>query len=406
MFLALVLGLQSVLAFIWGIFLVYLLFLSILALTRISRRVSTPPQPAPPVWFAIIIPAHNEEESLEETLASFRSLDYPRALHEVIVVADNCTDQTAEIARRLGATVYERHNPTQLGKGWALGWIFDCLLRSRSDFDAFVVVDADSVISPNFLHVMAAEIAAGRGVIQARNMIINGVEGWRPAIMTISFSLLCYLRPLARSRLGFSVGLKGNGMCFASDILRRVPWRASSLAEDIEYSLELCLRGFRVAFAPEASVASRMPLSGEEARGQAIRWEFGRLGMIRRYLVRLLARATQGADLGCLDTALELTIPPMSFLFGVPLFFLFVDILLLVGSGSSGSGLLAGYWAAIIAGETIYVGVGILLAGTSGQLLRALIHVPKYLFWKVGVIVRGCLAKERAWVRTPRRRIQ
>lgn len=406
MALALVLGLQTVLALIWGIFIVYLLFLSALAAARVCRRRRIRARPAPPVRFGVIIPAHNEEETLEETLLSFGAVDYPRSLYEIIVVADNCTDQTAEIARRQGATVYERSNPTHRGKGWALGWIIDRLLKSRPDLHAFVVVDADSVISPNFLHIMAAEIAAGRGVIQARNMIINGVEGWRPSIMTISFSLLCYLRPLARSRLGFSVGLKGNGMCFASDVLRGVPWRASSLAEDIEYSLELCLRGIRVAFAPEASVASRMPLSGEQARGQAVRWEFGRLDMIRRYLGRLLGRAIRRADLGCLDTALELSIPPMSFLFGLPLFFLFADILLWVGFGSSGSALLAGYWAAIIAGEAIYVGVGIVLAGTSGQLLRALIHVPMYLFWKVGVIMRGCFAKERAWIRTPRRRIQ
>jgi len=407
MSLALVLAvLQSVLALIWGIFVAYLLVLSVAALARPSRRLPTESRAAPLPRFAIIIPAHNEEGILEETLASVRRLDYPRSRYEVIVVADNCTDRTAEVARALGATVHERHNPTQLGKGWALGWIFDCLLKDRSDFAAFVVVDADSVLSPNFLSVMALEIRKGRSVIQAHNMVINGLEGWRPALMSISFSLMCYLRPLGRSRLGFSVGLKGNGMCLTSKVLTMVPWRASSLAEDVEYSLELCLHGVRVAFAAQATVASRMPLSGKEARSQAIRWEFGRMGMIRRYLGRLLARAIRSADLGCLDTALELSIPPMSLLFGFPLLLLLVDSLIWFGFGSPGSGVLGAYWAVIIAGEAIYVGIGIGLAQTSVHLFKALVHVPKYLLWKVWILTAGWLSKERAWTRTPRRRVQ
>jgi cellulose synthase/poly-beta-1,6-N-acetylglucosamine synthase-like glycosyltransferase len=405
--LALVLGLlQSALILLWGIFVAYLLVLSVLALTRPSRRPPTAPQAAPLLRFAIIIPAHNEEGIFEEALASTRRLDYPRSLYEVIVVADNCTDRTAEIARGLGATVYERHDPSQVGKGWALGWIFERLLQSRSGFDAFVVADADSVLSSNFLHVMALQIGEGRSVIQARNMVINGLEGWRPAIMSISFSLMCYLRPLARSRLGLSVGLKGNGMCFVTETLRTIPWRASSLAEDVEYSLELCLRGVRVAFAPQASVASRMPLSGQEAESQAIRWEFGRMGMIRRYLGPLLARAIRDADLGCLDTALELSIPPMSLLFGFPLLFLFADSLIWFAFGSSSAGLLGIFWALTIAGEAIYVGAGIGLSQTSGHLWKALVHVPKYVLWKVWILIAGWLSKERAWTRTPRRRIQ
>jgi len=404
MSLALVVGLQWPAALAWGLFVAYLLVLACLALAPGSRRAGAAPRRARPQRFALVIPARDEEETLRETLPAYQHLDYPRALYEIIVVADNCTDRTAALARRLGATVYERNDPARRGKGWALAWIFDHLLQTRPDIDAFAVVDADSVVSPNFLRVMAAALAAGQVVVQARNAVGNAADGWRPALASLSFALLGHLRPLGRSRLGLSAGLKGNGMCFTREALLRLPWRASSLAEDLEYSLELALHGVRARFAPGAYVASPMPLAGEDARAQAIRWEFGRLELIRRYLGRLLARGLRRGDPGCLEAALDLSIPPMTVLAGVPLLGLFADAVLWLGTGFPAAGILATYWVAVLTGEAIYVGAGLRLAGSRRHVLRGLLRAPAYLAWKAVVLLGGWLAPEHVWVRTPRGR--
>src|SRR5258708_30446270 len=168
--------------------------------------------------FAILVPAHDEEELLPALLRSVADLDYPPERREVVVVADNCSDRTAQIARAAGATVMERDDPARLGKGHALEWAF-AQLSSRADLDSVVVVDADCEVSANLLAVADQRLRAGARALQVDYVVSNVHESSSSAPRFAAFSLMNSVRPLRRNALRFSFGLLGTGMVFSMELL-------------------------------------------------------------------------------------------------------------------------------------------------------------------------------------------
>src|SRR5262249_2700768 len=158
------------------------------------------------------------EVGIGRLLASLTKLDYPTRLVDVCVVADNCTDTTASIARASGARVYERDDESERAKGFALRWLIQQLQAERRAYDAFVVIDADSVVAPNLLRAMDARLERGARVIQAYYSVLNAQDSAVAALRYAALAAVHYLRPLGRSALGLSTGLKGNGMCFAGPV--------------------------------------------------------------------------------------------------------------------------------------------------------------------------------------------
>lgn len=144
-------AIQAVLLFIIGFFVLYLAMLTVLALTQ-KEKTSFPASRTRK--FAVVVPAHNEALVIESTLKSLLSLDYPEDRFEIVVVADNCNDETAALAAVPGVTVYERNDPHLCGKGYALRWCFDRLLNQQRGYEAVVVIDADSTVSNNFLTII------------------------------------------------------------------------------------------------------------------------------------------------------------------------------------------------------------------------------------------------------------
>ena len=284
-------------------------YLALLAL--LARRRTPPPPPPPRLRFDVVVPAHNEEQGIASTVTSLLALDYPRELYRVVVVADNCTDCTAELARRAGAHVVERHDPAHRGKGYALAHAY-ALSVEEGLADAVVVVDADSVASPNLLAAMGARFAAGAQAVQARYGVRNVSSSWRTQLMAIAFACFHDVRSLAREQLGLSCGLRGNGMAFTRELLQRVPHTAYSVVEDLEYGIQLGYAGVRVAFAGEAHVLGEMPAWGAASRTQRDRWEAGRLGVARAHAARLLRAALVRRDRVALDLALDLLVPSLS----------------------------------------------------------------------------------------------
>src|SRR5260221_9464238 len=152
--------------------------------------------------FALLVPAHNEELLLVgNLLESFSALAYPKDQYTVYVVADNCTDKTAELARAVdGVRVYERFDEVKRGKGYALGWILQQLKEDQLVHDAYVVLDADSVVEPTFLQWMAKELARGAQALQAHYTVLNTTESPGTALRWIALTLKNYVWPLGRSR--------------------------------------------------------------------------------------------------------------------------------------------------------------------------------------------------------------
>src|SRR5436309_7528559 len=147
-------------------------------------------QAATQTTFALLIPAHDEELILSTLLESLSQLTYPKEQYKVYVIADNCTDKTTELARQFeGVQVYERFNQEKRGKGYALNWMFQQLAESQQVYDAYVVIDADSVVVPTFLHAMSKELGRGAKVLQASNTVLNVNEAPSAALRWVALTL-------------------------------------------------------------------------------------------------------------------------------------------------------------------------------------------------------------------------
>ncbi|MGA9362885.1 MAG: glycosyltransferase family 2 protein [Bacteroidota bacterium] len=384
---------------IFGFFLAYLALLSILAMT--ARKQGTM-KSSRFRRIAVVVPAHDEELTIGRTLQSVLEVDYPRECFDVIVVADNCMDRTAEIAESFGAVVHKRQDPALQGKGYALRWCFDFLLSGTPSYDAVVVIDADSVMSGNFLQVMNSYLERGAQAIQSNDMVELQPDSWSAEVTRVGFTLFNYVRPLGRRVIGCSAGLRGNGMCFASETLRSVPWRAYSLAEDLEYGLILLMSGIKVVFAPEASVRAAMPKNANNAQAQRARWEAGRFPLIRKYVGRLLGTALNQASFGAFDAFVDLVIPPLVNLLAYVVVFLFVS-LLLWGIGIEQTARFAWLWLTLIALAAIHVLVGLYAAGADRRTYRVLLYLPRYTLWKLSLYARLLRrGQTRQWIRTTR----
>jgi cellulose synthase/poly-beta-1,6-N-acetylglucosamine synthase-like glycosyltransferase len=368
-------------------------------LAALSRRPSPPVYPTPALRFDVIVPAHDEEAGIAATVRSILATDYPPELRRVVVVADNCSDATAERARRAGAEVLVRDDPARRGKGRALAFAFERTLAAGRA-DAVVVVDADASVSPNLLRAFSARLAAGARAAQSENLVGNPYASWRTGILAVAFALIHTVRSLARERLGLSCGLSGTGMCFTTALLREVPHRAASIVEDLEYGIQLGLAGHRVAYAAEAWVRSDMSASGEGGRSQRARWEDGRRQMARRHALPLLRRGLAARAPVLVDLGVDLLVPPLSTLGALAAAGTAAS---LAASWAAGTLLAAAVaWSASLAAVLAYVARGWQVSGTGRRGLEALLHAPAFLVWRLGVAWTRRFRAPDEWVRATR----
>lgn len=370
----------------------YLFLLSLL-----SARPAPPPHPARRLCFDVIVPAHDEAPVIERTVNSLHALNWPAARFRVRVVADNCSDATAALARAAGAQVWERRDPQRRGKGYALEFAF---AKSRAEgwADACAVVDADSEVLPNLLESFAARLECGASAVQARYRVLNPQASWRTRLLAIAKAAFHDLRSRARERLRLSCGLRGNGWCVSHDLLRKVPYAAFSLAEDLEFGIELGLAGVRVAYADEAEVRGEMVVAERAARSQRRRWEDGRRALRRSRALVLLRAALRRRSRVCLDLALDLLVPPLATLA--------LEVLALAGAAGVASMVhaqLRGWlWLALASAAALALHVlrGWQLSGVGARGLLDLGRAPFYMLWKLSLRLRR--SSGSAWLRTER----
>jgi cellulose synthase/poly-beta-1,6-N-acetylglucosamine synthase-like glycosyltransferase len=362
-------------------------YLGALALISLLPRASSPEHPRPLTRLAVLVAAHDEEPALERTIAAIRKADGGEDM-TVHVVADNCADRTAEVARRAGACVHERHDPTRPGKAAALNWLAAQVLAEDRTSDAFVVIDADARPEGGFLLGLRREVASGALVVQTANLVDVDRTAPLSLLRDLAFHLICELRPLAYQRLGLSAGLHGNGMCLVRPVLERYAWNERSVVEDGELHLRLVADGIKVRFAADAIVRSTMPVRFTEASGQAVRWERGSFDHFREGL-RLIASGVRTHDVALVAAAYELAIPPLSFLFAAGL------VSAGLGAALADTGLVVIGVAALL-GCSVYVARGLSLARLqSRELLRIGLWLPAYVLWKLVIVVRAALGSGR-----------
>jgi 1,2-diacylglycerol 3-beta-glucosyltransferase len=368
-----------------------------LAMLALAARRRAPLPSACSTIFRVVVPAHNEEGGIERTVKSLFASDYPSQRFGILVVADNCTDGTAERARRAGAEVLVRDDRALRGKGYALQAAFTRLLE-EGVADAVVVVDADTTVSPNLLSAFAARIERGVAAAQASYRVGNADESWRTRLMTIAFATYHELRSLARETFGASCGLRGNGMCISMRVLRAVPYDAYSRVEDVECGDQLAEHGYRVSYTWEAAVYGDMVSSEPAARSQRLRWEEGRGDLRRAHSLRLLAAAIRTRSGVVLDAAIDLLVPPLTTVVVAVCAGLVASVLLQrVDRGAR----LVSAWTACAGCLLLYVARGWQLSGTGIAGLIDLAHAPAYIVWKCLLMLRP-RARDAEWVRTPR----
>jgi 1,2-diacylglycerol 3-beta-glucosyltransferase len=374
-------------------------YLLILALA--SFRGAQPATATDARWrLAVLVPAHNEEALIARCLASLSDQTYPPSLYRVVVVADNCSDRTAQITRAAGIEVMERMDERASGKGHALRWAMDRLLAADNPPDAIVVVDADSVAERELLAGLATALTTGAEAAQAEYLILPSEGSTRSRLVTAGFLLFHRVRLGGRAALGLPASMVGNGMLFSRRLLETLPWDAFTGVEDLEYTINLRMGGFKPRFVSSARVMGPVPHGYRAMRGQRLRWEGGRWHVVRRRLLPLLKHALR-RDPGVLDAALDLSVPPLGLLGLAGLAGTVVVAAAAGVSWTSAWSLVP--WLLTDGAVAGFVVLGLWSARAPRTVWMALLESPRFLLWKVLAYARIIAGFDaRRWERSER----
>jgi cellulose synthase/poly-beta-1,6-N-acetylglucosamine synthase-like glycosyltransferase len=342
------------------------------------------------IHLAVVVPAHNEEQMIARTVDSLRASDDATT---VFVVAHNCSDATAQRAAEAGAHVLELNNPKVRGKGAALRHGFRAALEAGAN--AFLVIDADSVVSPNLIAATRAALEQGVGVTQCRyELELPSTRPLHPLarLRVIAFRGINVARARGRAGLGFSAGLFGNGFALTAETLQRVPFTADSITEDIEYHIKLVCAGAKVEWIDDAVVHAPLAAPGSAQAVQEARWEGGRL-YVASCMTGKLALAILRGNWRAVEMLAESWSLPLS-----------RGILALLLAAALPIHWLH-LWALACALITLtYVLEAVSLGAEPVQDLKALAAAPLHLAWKAAMTPRVLLKSRKnvEWERTKR----
>lgn len=358
------------------------------------------PRPAtagPRPRLAVLVPAHDEALMIAGTLRGLQEELAPG--DRLMVVADNCSDATADIAASLGAEVTIRHDPERRGKGYALA--FGARLLSEQPPDVLIVVDADCSLDPGSLGAIAARAhATGRPVQAAYDMLLpDGAISPGLAIAGFAFKVKNGVRPTGLARLGLPCQLMGTGMAFPWPAIEKADLESGELAEDLVLGLELARAGFPPEFCPGARVTSPYPVSEEGQRSQRARWEAGHLATIWRHVPGLVLQAVRTRDVALLGLALDAAVPPLALhaLLLIAVLALALPVAVLTGTAAP---LLVG--AVGLASLSAAVLLAWWRVGKDKLTFRELAGVPAYIISKMPLYSYVFRGKTVSWTRSKR----
>ncbi|BAZ16531.1 putative glycosyl transferase [Calothrix sp. NIES-4071] len=344
---------------------------------------------------AILVPAHNEESVIGNTLKNLKSTS-PQ--YKIIVIADNCTDATAQIARDAGVTVIERQDSQNKGKGYALDYGLQFL--DLNPPEVVVFVDADCLVERNAITLLTSKAMTTSRPVQATYLMEKPLQPTpRDSISAFAFKVKNFVRSCGLVRMNLPCLLAGTGMAFPWSVIRSIDLANSDIVEDMKLGLDLTIAGYPPIFCPEARVIGSLPQSSKTAKNQRTRWEHGHIQTLLTYVPKLIRASINQKRFDLFCSALDLCIPPLSLF--VAIWFGVMCISLLFAFLMS---IWIPVWITVVAGMFILTAILIAWAnfGRSDLPLLELLAVPFYILWKIPLYFKFLVQPQKTWVRTER----
>ncbi len=276
-----------------------------------KKQNNEPREPMALHRYAVLISARNESAVITHLIDSIKAQTYPQKYITIFVAADNCTDNTAQLARDAGAVVYERFNKVRVGKGYALEYLIDCINRDYADdpFDAYFVFDADNVLDENYIAEMNKTFSAGHKIITSYRNSKNYGDNWISAGYALWFLRESKYLNYPRTLLGTSCAVSGTGFMFAREIIEKFGgWKFFLLTEDIQFTIHNVIDGEIIAYCPTAVLYDEQPVTFKQSWNQRLRWAKGYLQVFRNYGYSLIANIFKRRSFSCFD--MSMTIMP------------------------------------------------------------------------------------------------
>ncbi len=265
---------------------------------------------AAPSDLAVIIAARNESAVIKRLIDSLTSQNYPKDRYRIFVVADNCTDNTAEIAREAGAIVYERFNNEERGKGYALNYLIGKIKEDYPDRipEGYIVFDADNIVDENYLSEMNRPLAAGYEVVSSYRNASNYGENWRAGGQGMYFLRDARVLNYARAKIGTNTFIAGTGFMFSRSLEERYGgWPFHTLTEDGEFTMHNAVNGAKCAYCHDAVFLDEQATDLKTSWNQKLRWCKGGLQIFKIYMKQLVRGVFSRRSISCFDMAMCLT---------------------------------------------------------------------------------------------------
>ena len=388
--------LQQALVWVIAIFWLYQNIVSICALVKLKDKKLKEMKNH---RFMAIIPAHNEAAVVGNLIESLKKQDYPRELYDIYVIADNCTDETAKIAKDAGAIVYKRFDEAHKTKGYALQWFLKQKIEEDAPYDAFCVFDADNIVDVNFLKNMNKKLCQGEDVVQGYRDIKNPTDNWVSGGYAIFYWTMNRFYHLARYNLGLSPLINGTGFMVRFDVIKPNGWETKTLTEDIEFSLQRIISGHKLGWAADAIVYDEQPVDFKQSWSQRSRWTVGHIQCIKEYTKQLAVAVKEHKTLMNFDGLLYIlgSIP----MFVITIVLLLANLIMYLGNGMTGADLILNYVRYLVPTFVLPVVLGLIIMKLENKpikpMLKGLLCFPIFMGSWLVINFKCLFKRETKW---------
>ena len=385
-------------ALVWTItiFWLYQIMVSLCSLVKLKDK---PLKVKKDHRFMAIIPAHNEEFVVGNLIESLKNQTYNKELYDIYVIADNCTDNTAKVAKEAGAIVYERFDATKKTKGYALNWFLQQKIKEDAPYDAFFIFDADNIVDKDFIKNMNKKLCQGEDVVQGYRDIKNPSDNWITSGYALFYWTMHRFYHLARYNLGLSPLLNGTGFMVKFDVIKPQGWDTVTLTEDIEFSLKRIIAGKKLGWATDAIVYDEQPTGFKQSWSQRSRWTVGHMQCIKEYTKSLAQAAKENKTMMNFDGLLYIvgSIP----MFVITLILLATNFLMYAGNGMTETELILNLLRYLIPTFLLPIGTAVIAMTLDKRpikpMLKGLLCYPLFMGTWLLINFKCLFKRETTW---------